>query len=402
MKKQKLICLTVGISFATSSALAEIHTEYKEISAFGGGASILVKELVSPKSALFSPDGKTLWVNALESGKTLAIEADTLKVKWSAEHCFSAEEGREHERLGAPFGDAFRQPNPQKSWCGKPVEMALSPDGNVLWVSSYRKSFDTGAVMASSVTALDARTGRRLGSLPSGPIPKMLTVSPDGSTLAVTNWGDNGVTLWDVSEGPKKTKAKKHFYVEGRLSHEKMKGNRDKNCGLCLRGTVFSPDGKFLLVARMSGAGTINAYDAKTGEPRGAIRGPEWMPVRHLATSNERLYASSTSGALVARLPWAEMEKSMTKGAATWEVIKAGGSVRTIAVSEPYAAAAVHGRKEMLLLKADDVFEIIKRVPAPAFPVGAAISADGKKAAATAQGVNGVGGHRVGVWNISN
>lgn len=370
---------------------------------FDGFSLYADKSMVSPKSAAFSGDGSVLWVNALEAGKTLAFDVSGKRKLWEAGHCFDKADALRHAEMSKRVHPPFDQPKIPLGWCGKPVEMAFSPDGKTLWVSSYRKSFDANASMSSSVTALSAMTGERVGSLPSGPIPKMLATSPDGKMLAVTNWGDNTMDVWDISSGPGSASLKWRVVVGGQLPKSDMFGDRDKNCGLCLRGTVFSPDSGILLVARMSGNARIDVVSSKTGELAGWLKSPGF-PVRHLSSDGKWLYATSTKGAFVARAKWSDVigVSSPIGGELHWEKIGLGGAARTVSVGGGMAVVAVHGKGEVVLLRAGEErgdFEVVWRGKAPLYPVGAAMSGDGKRFAVTSQGVDGKEGHKVAVWS---
>ena len=145
---------------------------------------------------------------------------------------------------------------------GKPVEMTLSHGGRYLWITYYRRDYDISAQSPSAVAIVDTLNDEIVRVMPTGPIPKYVAISPDGQTAAITHWGDNTVALIDIGS-PSATDFKytQLLIVEKHLSQADKGGtDRDATCGFCLRGTVFSPDSRFLFVARM-GWGGIAGFD---------------------------------------------------------------------------------------------------------------------------------------------
>ena len=215
--------------------------------------AVIEPDMHSPKSAAFTPDGKLLLINALESGTTFAYETGTWRKVWAVHHRFSADEQRREE---ACVPESFRQffdfPPKPRAWTGKPVEMAITPDGRLAYITSYRRDFDQHGHLASSVSIIDIAAGRLVDSLPSGPIPKSLAISADGTRLVVADWGDNTVSVWELDKNGLPLRLLNHFAAGKRLAVAGLTGNRDVECGYCLRGVVFASDGKTALISRMT------------------------------------------------------------------------------------------------------------------------------------------------------
>jgi sugar lactone lactonase YvrE len=82
-----------------------------------------------------------------------------------------------------------------------PNTMDLSPDGRVLYVSNRGRNGSNYYLPGpewGSVLAIDARTGRVLDGIVGGNQPTGLDVSPDGRTLAYSDFLDDRVTLYAI------------------------------------------------------------------------------------------------------------------------------------------------------------------------------------------------------------
>lgn len=361
--------------------------------------AVIEPDMRSPKSAAFTPDGQLLLVNALEAGKTFAFETGTWRKAWEVRHAFAAAEQARHEALLPenlrPFFDF--PPTPQ-AWTGKPVEIAVSPDGRLAYVTSYRKDFDRHGHLASSISVIHIASGRLIASLPSGPIPKSLAVSPDGARLVVADWGDNTVSVWELGQDGLPLRLVNHFAVGRRLDVAKLTGNRDVQCGYCLRGVAFASDGRTVLVSRMSRKNGLDLVDAVSGGHLGFRPGVP-TSLRHVACAGGRVYASSSAGRCLASIQESRLLSDQHNANSTWHVQKTDSGVRTIAVAGDILAAALHGRKEVALYDAATLTPL-ETLPTAAWPVGACLSPDGRWLAVTAQGHQGSGGNMVSVYRI--
>lgn len=70
------------------------------------------------------------------------------------------------------------------------VESAITPDGSTLYVSNFSRN---------SVQQLDLRRGRVVREIQAGLHPKILVLSRDGSRLYAANWGSHNVTEIDTA-----------------------------------------------------------------------------------------------------------------------------------------------------------------------------------------------------------
>lgn len=369
----------------------------------------------SPKSAAFSEDGSKLYVNSLEGTQTVVFEWPSLKRLKVISHRFNSAnqylfQGEETIFAYPYYGKPSAGANHFK---GKPVEMAFSHQGAYLWVTYYRRDYDQSAQSPSAVAIIDTRTDEIVRVMPTGPIPKFVAVSPDGRTLAITHWGDNTVALIDITSSQAKDfKYVSHLTVDRKLSQADLEGkDRDSVCGYCLRGTVFSPDSRYLLVARMGGGG-IAGFDLQEKKYLGSIMNLRSTP-RHLVVTpdGQSLIVSSNVSGYITKLNLQlfvdeirkangknikakidGIETSVGLGARTIEVDPAGRYVY-VAVNEGVKVAAV----DLLTMK------VVAQTAVDPFPVGLAISKDGRYLVTTSQGRAGRGGgNSVNIVRIDN
>ena len=145
------------------------------------------------------------------------------------------------------------------------------------------------------MAVIDTETDEIIRMFETGPLPKMVATSPDGTRLAVTHWGNNTIGLLDISSD----EPADWHYITSLIVDYQLKLNlsrtvsvdRDVNSGYCLRGTVFTPDGHYLLVGCMGGGGGIAVIDLTTNRYLGRAMGV--LPnLRHLIIKNGYLFGS--------------------------------------------------------------------------------------------------------------
>jgi DNA-binding beta-propeller fold protein YncE len=357
--------------------------------------AILDDDVYSPKSLNFSPDGTKIFVNALEGFSTLVYSFPDLKKIAVIPHKFSKRNAslfKDGETTLFDYRFYSRKDN-LNVFSGKPVEGAFSRDGRFFFVPYYRRDFDRYASDPSAMAVIDAKTNKIARVLPTGPLPKMVAVSPNGDLLAVTHWGDNTIGLLDISSGdPDKFAYTRLLVVEPRLSTKGISGNRDSNCGHCLRGTVFTPDGRHLLVGRMSGGG-IAVFSMPDGEYEGGFTAFSDSPRHLVVDSKGTLYASDSRHGIIARVGVSEIldglkanPKKQAPGP-KGESVYVGSLPRTVSLSpdEKSLYAVLHGAGELARVDLDS-FKVAARIPVSPRPVGLDVSPDGAYLGLTSQG----------------
>ena len=377
-------------------------------------------QIQSPKSASISPDGARAYIESLEAHRTLTYDARSLQKLESVHHAFTSAERKLFQK-DETLPNRIRVPKaalPEggfNTFLGKPVESAFSHSGRYLWIPYYRRSFDKKAVYASAIGIIDTRTHTLVRVMQTGPIAKYALASPNNQILAVSNWGDNTLSLISIAgDDPKKFRHLARPIVEKPLNLSKVSENRDKDCGLCLRGLEFSPDSKTVFVTRMSGGGIAAFNLTKPKKPKylGTLKGAQPNPRDLLLSPDGKwMYASCNSSGFVSRMPYAKLlqELQEAKGQTVERKRKelgversfVGLGARSIRLSPDgaYLYVSVNQASELVAVRTSDM-RVIARAPSDSYPVGLGISPDGTRLWVTAQARGGIGGNSVTVYSV--
>lgn len=366
-------------------------------------------DIHSPKSVTLNPEGTRYYINSLEGYRTVAYDAATHQKVAVIRHKFSSKDSL----LWAPssgfytFNHEYDHPN---TFSGKPVEAAFTHGGRYLWVPYYRRSFDINAQDPSAISVIDTRTHQIIRLMETGALPKMVESSSNGKWVAVSQWGENTVGLIDVSSSsPQDWHYVKNFVIDHKLKLDyslTVPVDRDNGSGYALRGTVFTPDNRYLLIGCMGGNGGIAVIDLQRQEYLGRVLG--MLPnVRHLLIHGEWLYLSINKYGAVQRirlsdflaaLPRMEKHKVKVEG---WATCKVDKGARTISISPDgrYIFAACNTGSNLCVVDTK-TYKMVGSVPVDSYPVGLEISEDGKTVYVTSQGRNKSGGNAVNVFRI--
>lgn len=370
-------------------------------------------DIYSPKSVIYSVDGTKFYVNSLEGFATVVYDAKNFKkLKTILHHFNENNKNLFKNNESSVFDYKFKQNKANfNEFLGKPVESCLSHNGKYLWVTFYRRNFDENAESPSAVAIIDTSTDSIVRVIPSGPLPKMIACSPDSKRIAITHWGDNTVGIIDISStNVFDFKYISHIIVDERLSMNFENGkkiNRDNECGNCLRGTVFTPDGKYLFVAKMGGNG-IAVIETQTNKYIGTITGTKGN-LRHIIINNNELILSSNKHGVVQKanlkellqLPF-ENETSILPYA-NWQTVNVGFGARTIEATKDgrYIFACVNNECKVVVVDSK-LMKVISSIEVSKFPVGMAISHDETQLIVTSQGKDNVlkSGNAVSIFEI--
>lgn len=365
-------------------------------------------DIHSPKSVNFHPDGTRYYVNSLEGCKTVVYDMKTNKKIKVINHDFKSGTGPLWNTPSGYYKFTHYPDGENRPFLGKPVESAFSHGGRYLWVPYYRRTFDINAQDPSAIAVIDTRGDSIVRMLETGPLPKMVVASHDSKIVAVTHWGNNTVGLIDVSDSDP---TKWHHLPYVVIDHELQLNfsltssvNRDNNSGLLLRGTVFMPDDRYLLVGCMGGGG-IAVIDMKDRKYIGKIGGIN--NARHLIVKNNYLYASCNAAGLVCRLPLDTIKNAiaqrggMSINVRGWEVCQVGGGARTIEASPSgnYIFAACNSASALYVVDTRTM-KSIAQITVDSYPVGLHISSDGSFVVVTSQGRSGGGGNAVNLYKV--
>ncbi len=361
--------------------------------------------LFSPKSVQIHPSKKKIYVQALEAQATLVYNSHTLAKLKVIKHHFGKKDASLFDNSeNTQLWQRLQKDAPPNlnHFSAKPVEGVFSHQGRYLWVSLYRRDYDIQAALPSAVSIIDTRTDSIVRVMATAAIPKALAVSPDGLQLAIVHWGENTVGLVDISHSnPQQFKYTAMIAVEKpfRVSTQGKKLNRDRHCGLCLRGTVYSPDGRYLLVSQMK-TGGIAILDLKTKRLVSQVIGMPHAP-RHLVLSPDGQWlfiAASRSGTISKYRLSSLLENTAQKQQKLkpWANLYLGLGIRTLCITTDgrWLLAAVNQEKRLAVISATRL-EHLLNIDADPYPVGLAISPDNSQIWATAQGRNLKGGNSV-------
>ncbi|MBO6082026.1 MAG: beta-propeller fold lactonase family protein [Bacteroidales bacterium] len=376
----------------------------------GGDAETRDEDVLSPKSVHIHPDGSKYYVNSLEGMRTVVFDFATGAKLKVIHHRFDSS----HQDLWAPdsglfpFSYTYKEPG---TFAGKPVESTFSHGGRYLWVPYYRRSYDINAQDPSALAVIDTQRDTIVRMFETGPLPKMIATSPDGRLIAVTHWGDNTVGLIDISSedvGDWHYTACYTVDYKLKLNYSRTTPvNRDVGSGYCLRGTVFTPDNRYLLVGCMGGTGGIAVIDLVQERYLGRILGP-MSNLRHLLLYEEYLYASINSKGYVQRIPMRRIYDAISalqpdKTTVTltgWESCKVPAGARTIVISPDgrFVFAACNFSSKIAVVDTRTMTQV-GVLDADSFPVGLDISQDGHYLFSTSQ-ARDAGGNAVDIFRI--
>lgn len=351
-------------------------------------------DVLSPKSVDFV-DNK-MFINALEKGSTIIYNTDTWLLENKIDYQFNKPDFLKIKN--------FPYTIQNQSFLGKPVEFTHYK--NTAFIPFYRLSWDTNSRYHSALAQVDLITFKVKNIIPAGSIPKMVRVSSDGQYLVNSHWGDNTVGIYSLDSN-QNISDYHYVIIDKKLNTEKISGDRDKNCGYCLRGTVITPDNKYAIVGRMGGGG-LAVIDLDKKSYIGTLWNVPLTP-RHLIISpqNELVLSTCASGE-VAKLSLnniykhiheLENKNSVSLKKTDWKSFNAGGSVRTIDLSKDgtYIYAALNTSSELAVIDYQSM-KLIEKFKIANYPVGLAVSPDDKYIAITQQGKSGNGGNHVDIF----
>jgi hypothetical protein len=378
-------------------------------------------DIHSPKSVGFSNDGKKVYVNSLEGGRTVIYDALGIEKKGVISHKFKTEDqGLFSNKVpwGYHFPKNLKTPN---EFIGKPVEMEFSRDGKFLFIPYYRRSYDEKGTMPSALAVVDTSTDQINRVMAVGPIAKYVKRSHKGKILAISHWGDNTVGLMDISsQKPENFHPTQLLVVEKRMDLKKnLSLDRDKDCGFCVRGLAFSQDDRYLFVTRMKGGGIAvfrlhgNAKPDYLGTVFGLVPGPRDLEI----SQKGEIYISCNASGVVARLPWKNIVAALEKETMQlpyekrrlivkpadlgMEKVYVGVGARSIRLSHDEANIFVSVNQTSELITVDTkTMKVAARIPVDSYPVGLDLSPDDRQLWVTSQGRSAKGGNSVGIFQV--
>jgi DNA-binding beta-propeller fold protein YncE len=362
----------------------------------------------SPKSVNILNSKNKFYVNSLEGEETAVYDLTTFKKIKIIKHSFNAS-NQSLFKGDANAGFIYKTKTGNLNYFnGKPVESCFSHNGKYLWITYYRKSYDANAIDPSAVCIIDTDADTIVRVMTTASLPKMIACSPDSKTIAISHWGDNTVSLIDISSGnPSSFSYLDNIVIDYRMNlnfSSNTKIDRDNNCGNCLRGTEFTPDNKYILVGKMGGNG-IAIIDIANRKYLGTVTGMK-TNMRHLIIKDAWLYLSSNKYGYVQKTLLSDFVKYFSTASKMgaydkWQNAFVGIGARTISIdpSGKYLFAAVNNESKVSIVRTSDM-KVLASCNADSYPVGMDMSEDGKTLIVTAQGKTGGGGNSVMVFKV--
>ena len=359
----------------------------------------------SPKSANIHPDGTKYYVNSLEGCATVVYDMSTHKRLKVIKYDFKDEKDAHLWSKPSEFYPFTHYTEHLNTFMGKPVESTFSHGGRYLWIPFYRRTYDINAQDPSAIAVIDTRNDSIVKLMETGPLPKMVSCSHDGKHVAITHWGNNTVGLVNVASlNPNEWYHESLLVVDYVLPlnfslTEQI--DRDNKSGYCLRGTVYTPDDKYLLVGCMGSNGGIAVIDMQTQKYMGRVMG------MHLVIRDGYLYLSVNKTGYVQRIKldkFLEAAKRLTGKTVTlqgWENCKVGDGARTIELSPSghFVFAACNLASRLYVVDTRDM-KVVGSIEVDSYPVGLDISNDGRYVIVTSQGRGNQGGNAVNIYEV--
>ncbi|HET9393663.1 MAG TPA: hypothetical protein VFO29_09135 [Candidatus Rubrimentiphilum sp.] len=126
-----------------------------------------------PVRAALSPDDSRLWVSARASNKVFSFSTDDLR------------------------GNAANPQSVQVLVGPAPVPIIVTASGKHVLVGNSNR-FNAAPSSQTPIDVIDAKTGQVAMHLRSGEFPRQFAISPDGSTIFVSNYGSDSISLLDA------------------------------------------------------------------------------------------------------------------------------------------------------------------------------------------------------------
>lgn len=287
-----------------TSSLAVIDTESHQV----------LKHMDLPKGVhgvVVTPDGARVFVSSDESNIITAINTASDEIAGKiptgkAPHGLALSKNGKH-LYAAIFGDnqvldidvnslkvlhAFDAPAPHN--------LAISPDNKNLYVAAQQPS-------KTGVAQIDVASGKTVKFVPTDKVPRSLNLSPDGSSLTVTEYDHRDLQVFSTSPLAFLTSVE-----VGESPHH----------------TIFTPDGKLVLVCNQV-TNDVALVDTKTWKVTGKIAvgmKPHWIAP---SSDSEYAYVTDEASGQVSVLDLEEqkVEATITVGAAPRKIAIQPGSL---------------------------------------------------------------------------
>jgi WD40 repeat protein/tRNA A-37 threonylcarbamoyl transferase component Bud32 len=288
-----------AVAFTTNSRMLAVADQQ---------GSVRLWDLTTGKEGTQLPGARLPWAFAAD-GKTLATASDKGQIL-----LWDLPAARQRLTINPPDGQLSA--------------LLFSPAGDSLTIVA---SGQPTLWPVSRARRCDTATGEERGSFQSGGLWRAAALSPDGKTLAVAEYRNSSLELWDVATGKRQARFKAHHHD--------------------LERVAFSPDGQTLATAG-SGMKEPEAalWDLPSGRLRGTLKGHTGLITSLAFTPDGRTLATSSFDGAVKLWSTATGEEfwtlpvfeSSSPDSPAFDDLSAHGNVNGIAFSPDghYLAAA--------------------------------------------------------------
>jgi YVTN family beta-propeller protein len=339
--------------------------ELKHLKTFEGAGA--------PKSVEIAPDGKYAAIMNLEGMDFWLINTTTLQCSKKAQFYKTPAQGWN-----------YKTQQPIQSYAQKPVECAFSGNSRFLWISLHNAGaivvYDTEersvapSLPYERLKITDCITGnsseQKAIKIATEKTPKIIEITPDERYALVANWHSSSVSIVDVQT----YQTTKNIRLGGKTWYKP-------------RGIAISSDSKKAYVANMRG-GTISVIDLVTLKVIEDI--PVTLNPRHvlLAKDQKTLYISDN---ILGKIIKFDLIRKKKVGE-----VSIGKKARTIAISpdEKYVFGVSHDESRIVVLDAGSL-TILHQERFP-FPLGLAVTPDGKQLWVTSYRMGMIGVYELG------
>ena len=225
---------------------------------------------------------------------------------------------------------------------GSPVEAAFTPDGKYVYVSNYKMFGDGYRSVAddecnrgdwedSYVYKIDVATLKIVAVVPTGAVPKFLAVSPDGSTVVVSNWcgfdvsfidtaTDTEVARVDVGRHPRGVAIDSNSQVAyvtvmgehridvlGLQSHRLLRSYDTSVVGTTPRHILLSDDDRYLYVSNHK-MNMVRKIDLRSGAVAGTASTGTETRTMAISDDGESLYVVNYQDGTVSKVRTSDMK----------------------------------------------------------------------------------------------
>ena len=410
VNSQEIVNINIGDQSLPKNSEVVLSLKYRfqhYKKSLNSNGNIYDRSIDSPKSVNILNEKNKFYIHSLEGYTTSVYSTETFTKIRDINHIFNTDNQFLFHLDNVKNYKFKTKKTTLNFFKGKPVEGCFSHNGKYLWITYYRRSYDLNAIDPSAVCIIDTDRDSIIRVLTTGSLPKMISCSPDNNTIAITHWGDNTVTLIDISsDDPSDFKFKENIIIDykPKLNYDlKQKINRDQNCYNCLRGTVFTNDSKYILIGKM-GNNSIAIINSDSCKYIGSVEGTR-SNMRHLIINDNYFYMSINKWGYIQKTQIdsfiSHVENNITEQYDKWEEVFVGYGARTISIDPTgkYIFVAVNNESKVVVVRTKDM-KIISSCLVDSYPVGLDVSNDGEYLVITSQGKEGEGRNSVMIFDI--